>query len=496
MAWPTLTSRTKAADTTRLSTATPPPSPGSQWLGKKAMGRYEIVKFLAEGSNGEVFLARPNGARPDQFVVVKRVKESLLQNPKFMQFFDSEVQSMKRFDHPYVVKLIDATLHDPAIGPCLILEYIHGYTLEQILLKYPRWYPERMARIVGQLCHALQAAHDNGIMHRDLKPANLMILGFNTPEETVKVMDFGFAGFTERPHIQLADITGYGPVFACGTPAYVSPEMLRGDAVDGRADLYGVGCILYEMLTGRLSFDFPTVEEIMAAHIKTPPLPFYRIGIKDVPPSIEGVVQLSLAKFPAERHQTAKDLATHFGQGVGMPELWEETAPIGYHPKEPPKSDKLIIDKAAINAPKVGSVEEMYTFFDQFEAALSPRMAAAKLKGFVDDVGGQIVASDPGVIRMRVDLPEGYVEDNTTRSGLMGWINTMRKVKAERGLEPIEVAMQMQKIDSNRVAVFTTLQPMKEFMPDDLANWQARCEHLYDLLRAYLMASKSISDFE
>src|SRR5207253_7819018 len=151
-------------------------------------------------------------AKPDEYVVGKRVKEQLLQNPKFRKFFDSEVESMKRFDHPYVVKLLDATLRDP-IGPCIILEYIQGYTLEAILHKYPRWYPERMARMVGQLCHALQAAHDAGIMHRDMKPANVMITGFNTPQETVKVMDFGFAGFTERAHIEIAELTGHGPVF-------------------------------------------------------------------------------------------------------------------------------------------------------------------------------------------------------------------------------------------------------------------------------------------
>jgi eukaryotic-like serine/threonine-protein kinase len=489
MVWTALSARIKMPESARVSSATPAPMPGARWIGKRAMNRYEIVKFIAEGSNGEVFLAKPNGAGPNQFVVVKRVKESLLANPKFVQFFNGEVLSMKRFDHPNVVRLIDATLHDAEVGPCIVLEYIHGHTLEQILLKYPRWYPERMAKLVGQLCHGLQAAHDAGIMHRDMKPANLMIAGFNTPNETLKIMDFGFAGFTERPHIQIADLTGHGPVFACGTPAYVSPEMLRGDTVDGRADLYGVGVILYEMLTGRLPFDYPTVEEIMEAHIRRPSPAFYKIGIKDVPPTVEALVHLSLAKFPAERHHSAKDMCAHFGQAVGMPNLWSDSAPKGFAPKEPPRTDQFLVDKVAICAPKPGSPEEAYTFFDQFEADMAPKLAAAKLKGFVEDVGGQIVASDPGVIRMRVDLPDGYEEQSTsTRSGLLGWINAIRAVKPERGFEPIEVAMQMQKIDASRVTVFASFQPMKEFMPADHVSWQARCEQLYDTLRAYLMA--------
>lgn len=488
MAWTAISRPFRAAEATRAAVETPLP-PGAGFIGKKAMGRYEIVKFLAEGSNGEVFLARPLGARPDQFVVVKRVKEQLLQNPKFRQFFDSEVQSMKRFDHPNIVRLLDATLSDP-IGPCIILEYVHGYTLEAILGKYPRWYPERMARMVGQLCHALQAAHDAGIMHRDMKPANVMIADFNTPKEMLKVMDFGFAGFTERPHIQIVELTGHGQIFCCGTPAYVSPEMLRGDAVDGRADLYGLGVMLYEMLTGRLPFEFQTVEEIMSAHVKVSPPAFYKIGVKDVPPSVEGVIQLALAKYPAERHQSAKELCIHFGQAVGMPDLWTETAPSGYRTRSAAKSETIVVDKRAIHAPKAGSVEDKFTFYDQFEAALSPKMAAVKLRGFVDDVRGAVVDSDPGVIRMRVDLPEGYLEqNNTTRSGLMGWISAMRKVEAIKGEEPIEVAMQMQNVDANRVAVFVSFAPMKEFMPTDLSLWRERCETLYNLLRSYLMAT-------
>lgn len=489
MAWTAISNRFRNTEATRPSAVATVSEPGAAWIGKRAMDRYEIVKYIAEGSNGEVYLARPLGAKPDQFVVVKRVKEQLLQNPKFRQFFESEVRSMKRFDHPYVVKLIDATLHDP-IGPCLVLEYIHGHTLEQIMAKYPRWYPERMAKLVGQLCHALQAAHDAGIMHRDMKPANIMIVGFNTPQETVKVMDFGFAGFTERPHIQLAELTGRGPVFCCGTPAYVSPEMVRGDACDGRADLYGVGCILYELLTGRLPFEFPTVEEIMAAHVKTAPPAFYKLGIKDVPPSVEGVVQLALAKYPAERHQSGRDLAIHFGQAVGMPSLWQDTAPKNYRPKETQtKSGTIIVDKRAIHAPKPGSVEDKFTFYDNFEASLAPKIAAAKLRGFVDDVGGTIVDSEPGVIRMRVDLPEGYREQGMTRSGLFSWFASIRQAMPASGEEPIEVAMQMQKIDDTRVAVFVAFTPMKEFIPVDLNVWKERCENLYNLLRAYLMAS-------
>src|SRR5581483_850795 len=142
-------------------------------------------------------------------------------------------------------------LTDP-LGPCLVMEYVPGLTLESLLARNRVLEPVRAGRLLGYFCHALQAAHDAGIIHRDLKPANLMVQNPGTPAESLKVMDFGFAGFAAKPHIQLAELTGRGPISALGTPAYVSPEMIRGDRVDGRSDLYSVGVILYELLTGRL----------------------------------------------------------------------------------------------------------------------------------------------------------------------------------------------------------------------------------------------------
>src|SRR5207302_6098600 len=108
-------------------------------------------------------------------------------------------------------------------------------------------------------------------IHRDLKPANLMVKNPDTPGETIKVMDFGFAGFAAKPHIQLAELTGHGPIYAIGTPGYVSPEMIRGDRVDGRSDLYSVGVILFELLTAPLPFTHQYMSKSLAAHIKEIP---------------------------------------------------------------------------------------------------------------------------------------------------------------------------------------------------------------------------------
>ncbi|MFM8275355.1 MAG: serine/threonine-protein kinase, partial [Gemmata sp.] len=268
-------------------------------VGKLALGRYRLLHALGRGNNGEVFLAEPV-EHPSFRVVVKRVHDEVVAQPNFRQFFEAEVRSMANFAHPYAVRLLEADIDDP-VGPCLVMEYVPGITLEELLTRSGSLPPGRVGRLLGYLGHALQAAHDAGIVHRDLKPANLMVMHAGTERETLKVMDFGFAGFETKPHIQLAELTGHGPIYAIGTPGYVSPEMIRGDRVDARSDLYSVGVILYEMLTGRLPFRHNTQDRVLAAHIKEPPPRFSKVGRPDLPAGVEGAVQLALSKYPNER---------------------------------------------------------------------------------------------------------------------------------------------------------------------------------------------------
>jgi len=452
-------------------------------IGQTALGRYQILRFLGAGSNADVFLARPVNP-PHTPVVVKRIKPHVTQMPRFRQFFDNEVRSMMQFQHPYVVRLWDASLDDP-LGPCLVLEYLQGHTLEELLNKYRRFTPDFVGRLLGPLCHALQAAQDAKIVHRDLKPANLMVLNAGLPNMTLKVMDFGFAGFTSKPHIQMAELTGQGPMFACGTPAYVSPEMIRGDSVDSRGDLYGVGVMLYEMLTSRLPFDYDDQEVLLSAHVRETPPAFAKLGVKDVPTEVEAVVQMTLAKYANERPQTFRQLAEMYGRAIGC-DIWTESAPESYTPAPPPTAEEIVECTLADES----SFEDRFILSDLFEAMLPEKLAAAKLRGFIEDVRGQAVESEPGLIRVRVGMPDKYLlQPPSSRSALMGWISAMRRPSVPRGREPIEVELRMEKIDANRVSVLVAFRPVKEFMPDDLPTWHARCEELYSILRNYLMAA-------
>lgn len=448
-------------------------------VGKTALGKYKLLRSLGSGSNAEVFLAEPIRF-PEYRVVVKRIHDEVVKHPKFRQLFAAEIRSMANFDHPYAVGLIEASLDDP-LGPCLVMEYVPGVTLEVLLAKHKRLKPERVGRLLGCFCHALQAAHAAGIVHRDLKPSNLMVQRPDTPHESLKVMDFGFAGFSAKPHIQLAELTGHGPIYAIGTPGYVSPEMIRGDRVDGRSDLYSVGVILFEMLTGWLPFRYNTQDRLLAAHIKDPPPRFHKIGCAFIPPAVEAVVQLALSKFPNERQQSAYELAQAYGQALNT-DFLEATAPEGWEPMaEPVKEPEPLDDTPTIP-------RDPYHVLYEFQVLIPERMAAAKLRGFVEDFGAEVLTSDPGLIRMRVGMPAGYKEPKS--SGLFGWFSRAQRPSIQQGQEPIEIELHMNKPDPAhpRLHVLVACQPMKDYLPKDRLNWHARCDQLHTLLRQYLGA--------
>jgi eukaryotic-like serine/threonine-protein kinase len=480
----------KPTDSGRYArTATPAPT--NPLIGQVFLGKYQVVRYLGEGSNAHVYLARDVKDHSSLFVV-KRIKEHVQQNPRFRQFFDGEVRSMSRFKHPYSVHLHGASLDDP-LGACLVLDFIPGITLEAVLAKHHRLTPERMARLIGPLLHALQAASEAKIVHRDLKPANLMVMNLDSQEESVRVMDFGFAGFTSKPHIQLAELTGHGSVFACGTPAYVSPEMVRGDAVDSRGDLYSVGVMMFEMLTGRLPFDFPSQEELLAAHIQQPPPRFHRIGFSEISPAVEGVVQIALAKYPSERHPDAREMAHQLGRAVGF-DVWEATKPKQpYIPELDDDDDVVICTLADEGKPPVASPADKFVLSDKFEAMLPERLAAVKLRGFIEDVNGLAIASEPGFIRVRLELPNGFKEPSgqtsPTKSGLLSMFSSNRMPSISRGKEPIEVDLKLHKLDADRVVVLVAFRPLEWYLPHDQALWNTRCESYYTILRRYLMAA-------
>src|SRR5712692_10523567 len=242
-------------------------------VGRIFLNRYEAIRLLGEGGMGRVYLAKQIDL--GRQVVVKVMHDHIASDPKFCERFQRETLLMARFQHPFVVTLYDASLTDPQ-GPCIVMEYIKGSTLDTLLQRNDPLSPSRVGRLLGQICEVLQAAHSEGVIHRDLKPANLMVVDPDTPYEMIKVTDFGLAKLLapEANH----KITVTNTEFAVGTPGYMCPEQARGDVMDHRGDLYSIGVILYELLTGRLPFAGRSTMEVLLAHVTEEPPAFADLG--------------------------------------------------------------------------------------------------------------------------------------------------------------------------------------------------------------------------
>jgi eukaryotic-like serine/threonine-protein kinase len=395
--------------------------------GRIFMGRYETVRLLGEGGMGRVYLARQLDL--GRQVVVKVMHDHIAADPKFRERFTRETLLMARFQHPYAVTLYDASLNDPQ-GPCIVMEYIRGVTLDQLLQNNGRLTAARVGRLLYQLCEVLQAAHTLGIVHRDLKPSNLMIVDPDTPYELLKVMDFGLAKVLTPD--QFAKITQTHTEFAVGTPGYMCPEQARGDEMDGRGDLYSVGVILYELLAGRLPFSGRSTMDLLLAHVTEEPPPFAVAAENlDVPPGIEEVVQRCLAKDPNDRPRSAREMAELYETGltreVASPPI--STRPPSAQVIAPSARMRSAVEQEPTHVPARPSVEDHspppertvavpispvahvpphsqltpdpFAVVHHLEAWMPERIAEYKLRGFIQDVGGEMIASEPGRIHVR-----------------------------------------------------------------------------------------------
>jgi serine/threonine protein kinase len=439
-------------------------------IGRTFMGRYEAVRLLGEGGMGRVYLARD--LRFNRQVVVKVMHEHIAEDPKFRERFSRETQLMAKFQHQHAVTFHDANLDEPH-GACIIMEYIKGINLDTLLQKNGRFTAARVGRVVAQLCEVLQAAHDDGIIHRDLKPANLMVVDADTPREKVKVMDFGLAKILDHAG-QLKKVTDTNLDFAVGTPGYICPEQVRGEEMDHRGDLYSVGCIMYELLTGRLPFLGPASMDMLLAHATEVPPPFAEVGMEGwVPAAVEELVMKCLAKEPHDRPQCARELA----------ELYEQALVHG---------DRLYPDEAApleggpAGGSGVVSPSDPNALVFTMDAWMPEKIAIIKMRGFVHDVGGDVVESVPGRIRVRLTTngkPSGRGGSPRSSGGALGWLGIGRRNR------PIDLELRFDQPDpkrENQLHITVTFRPPDSQALHDTA-WRQRCTQLFIDVRAYLM---------
>ncbi|MEU9793257.1 protein kinase [Streptomyces sparsogenes] len=265
-----------------------------------AGGRYQLRDLLGEGGMASVHLAYDSVL--DRQVAIKTLHTELGREQSFRERFRREAQSVAKLTHTNIVSVFDTgeDTIDGAVMPYIVMEYVEGHPLRSVLDADVRQYgampTEKALKITADVLAALEISHEMGLVHRDIKPGNVMM----TKRNVVKVMDFGIARAMQSG---VTSMTQTGMVV--GTPQYLSPEQALGRGVDARSDLYSVGIMLFELLTGRLPFDADSPLAIAYAHVQEEPVAPSTIN-QSVPPAVDALVARALKKNPNERFPTAE----------------------------------------------------------------------------------------------------------------------------------------------------------------------------------------------
>jgi len=259
--------------------------------------RYELGGILGRGGMADVRIGRDQ--RLGRTVAIKQLRPDLASDDSFQARFRREAQSAAALNHPAIVAVYDTGEAADAHGlhiPYIVMEYVDGQTLRDLLRDGRKILPERALSIVADVLGALDYSHRQGIIHRDIKPANVML----TPEGQLKVMDFGIAR-------AIADASVTQTAAVIGTAQYLSPEQARGETVDARSDIYSTGCLLYELLAGRPPFVGESPVSVAYQHVREEARPPSQFN-PDVSGNVDHIVAKALAKRTDERYQSAADM--------------------------------------------------------------------------------------------------------------------------------------------------------------------------------------------
>ncbi|MBQ7288255.1 MAG: protein kinase [Clostridia bacterium] len=276
-----------------------------KFLGKRLDGRYELKEIIGVGGMAVVYKAYDN--IEDRIVAVKILKEEFSSNEEFLRRFKNESKAIAVLSHPNIVKVFDVSFGD--LIQYIVMEYIDGITLKEFIEQQRalRW--KDAVHFTIQILRALQHAHDKGIVHRDVKPQNIMLL----PDGKIKVTDFGIARFARSEHQTVTDKT-------IGSVHYISPEQARGDVTDEKSDLYSIGIMLYEMLTGELPFEAENAVSVAIMQLQNEPKGLREIN-SEIPLGLEQITMKAMQKDSLKRYQTAAEMLCDLEEFRRDPEM-------------------------------------------------------------------------------------------------------------------------------------------------------------------------------
>src|SRR2546429_8355848 len=281
---------------------------GDPLLGQTLAGKYKIDKLIKRGGMGAVY--RGKHVLMDKTVAIKVLHPSLAVDDAVVARFSREAKAASRISHPHAVNVTDFGEAENGVV-FLVMEYLDGQTLKEIIKSQGPMPLARVVEIVRQVAGALDAAHGQGVVHRDLKSDNIM-LSQTTGADWAKVLDFGIAKIQQPEGIHDPDITAANLVV--GTPQYMSPEQCsQAGTIDARSDIYSLGVIVYEMLAGRVPFTGGSPTVIMMKQVQDQP-PSVLQARPDLPTSVDRLLAKALAKQPADRFQTAGEFSAELSR--------------------------------------------------------------------------------------------------------------------------------------------------------------------------------------
>lgn len=285
-------------------------------IGTVLAGNYEILDVLGQGGMGVVY--RGKHSLMERIVAIKMLLSQLISDTNSVKRFQQESKASARLKHPHIIDVYDFGI-SPAGQPYIVMEFLEGTPLSDLIKKEGQISVDRSIKLIAQACDALDHAHKQGVVHRDLKPSNIVLTTYDEEKDYVKVVDFGVAKLIEIGNNGEGQrLTQAGEV--CGSPVYMSPEQCMGQELDARSDIYSMGIVLYETLTGKLPILGKTMVDTMSKHISEPPVPF-NVARPDlyIPERLEWVVNKALSKDPANRQQSMEELKFDLDLAIPRP---------------------------------------------------------------------------------------------------------------------------------------------------------------------------------
>jgi serine/threonine-protein kinase len=276
-------------------------------------GRYRVEGRLGVGGMSTVLLAVDE--RLERHVAVKLLAEHLADDPTFVSRFRREALAAARLVHPNIVQVFDSGFDESAHQHFIVMEYVPGHSCAEILRDRGHLDVDQVVDIVEQACRGLEYAHRHGVVHRDVKPGNLLV----SESDILKLADFGIARATGQ-----SSITQVGSVL--GTAAYLSPEQARGEEAGPAADLYSLGVVAYQLLSGRLPYDATSLSELALKQQRESPIPLQRLN-PTIPESLADAVALSISVVPEQRPPTAARFAELIADGASGISPYSDDAP-------------------------------------------------------------------------------------------------------------------------------------------------------------------------